>query len=522
MGGGLFGASNLQAASSGGGSGSNASVGTTGSTAPTSATEIAGVTSGGLLKAFTVDSSGNSTANIGNTALISTANSSVTTLSGGASFTGTSEDVSQYAEVRVSVFADQVSATDGLAMQQSKDGTNWDFLDNYTIPASSGKVYGVGVAAQFFRVVYTNGATIQGAFRLVTVYHKTRTKPSSQRAGDAYSNENDAEVSIGLGMAYNGATWDRIRGDTTNGLFVQVKSSALPTGSATAALQTTGNTSVASIDTKTPALGQALAAASVPVVLTAAQISTLTPLSTVTANQGTANTATNGWFTKITDGVSTAAVKAASTAAVAADPAQVVALSPNNNTLANALFVKNTDGTNTGAVKAASTAAGATDPALVVALSPNNNTLANALFVKNSDGTNTAAVKAASTAPLATDPALVVSLSPNSTTPKSSGRALANAPTVTTYGTPVTSAAYVTIIASTTSATNLVEIFDSSGVAIFFATGAAASEVNQFVIYPGGNGQVPLSIPAGTRISYKAVSTSATGASAFNVLNLYT
>ncbi len=35
--------------------------------------------------------------------------------------------------------------------------------------------------------------------------------------------------------------------------------------------------SVASIDTKTPALGQALAAASVPIVLTAAQISTLTP-----------------------------------------------------------------------------------------------------------------------------------------------------------------------------------------------------------------------------------------------------
>lgn len=62
-------------------------------------------------------------------------------------------------------------------------------------------------------------------------------------------------------------------------------------GVATAALQTTANgilttmdadtgaiaTSVASIDTKTPALGQALAAASVPVVLTAAQISTLTP-----------------------------------------------------------------------------------------------------------------------------------------------------------------------------------------------------------------------------------------------------
>lgn len=58
----------------------------------------------------------------------------------------------------------------------------------------------------------------------------------------------------------------------------------LPTGASTSALQTTGNTSVGSIDTKTPALGQALAGASVPVVLTAAQVTTLTPLASVGVN----------------------------------------------------------------------------------------------------------------------------------------------------------------------------------------------------------------------------------------------
>lgn len=46
---------------------------------------------------------------------------------------------------------------------------------------------------------------------------------------------------------------------------------------ATSAKQDTGNTSLGSLDTKTPALGQALAAASRPVVLTASQLSTLTP-----------------------------------------------------------------------------------------------------------------------------------------------------------------------------------------------------------------------------------------------------
>lgn len=46
---------------------------------------------------------------------------------------------------------------------------------------------------------------------------------------------------------------------------------------ATPSKQDTGNNSTASLDNKTPALGQALAAGSTPVVLTAAQILSLTP-----------------------------------------------------------------------------------------------------------------------------------------------------------------------------------------------------------------------------------------------------
>jgi hypothetical protein len=61
----------------------------------------------------------------------------------------------------------------------------------------------------------------------------------------------------------------------------------LPAGASTSALQTAGNASLSDIDSKTPALGQALAAGSVPVVLTAAQLATLTPLSMVTVVQPT-------------------------------------------------------------------------------------------------------------------------------------------------------------------------------------------------------------------------------------------
>ena len=66
---------------------------------------------------------------------------------------------------------------------------------------------------------------------------------------------------------------------------VSAASLPLPAGAATSSLQSTTNTSLASIDTKTPALGQALAAASTPVVLPAAQITALTPLSTIAATQ---------------------------------------------------------------------------------------------------------------------------------------------------------------------------------------------------------------------------------------------
>jgi hypothetical protein len=65
-------------------------------------------------------------------------------------------------------------------------------------------------------------------------------------------------------------------------------------GLATGAKQDTGNTSVASIDTKTPALGQALAAASVPVILPSATITTLTPPAAITGFATAANQLPDG------------------------------------------------------------------------------------------------------------------------------------------------------------------------------------------------------------------------------------
>ena len=82
-------------------------------------------------------------------------------------------------------------------------------------------------------------------------------------------------------------------------------------------------------------------------------------------------------------------------------------------------------------------------------------------------------------------------------------------PVYYSYAVNVTTSAYVTLVASTPACSNI-EIFDSSGQALYLATGAAASEVNKMIVVPGGNGRIPFTITAGTRLSLKAITADAT------------
>lgn len=170
--------------------------------------------------ALTTDATGALRVDLNGT--VSTVNSSTATLLAAAVFTGTSEDAINYNEIRVSVIASHASATDGLSIQQSSDGTNWDISDTYTIPAATGKVFALPRQARYVRVVYTNGGTNQSSFRLSTIFNRVATMSSSQRAGDGYTNETDLEQTQDFNMLYNGTTWDRVRGDITNGLDVDV------------------------------------------------------------------------------------------------------------------------------------------------------------------------------------------------------------------------------------------------------------------------------------------------------------
>jgi hypothetical protein len=75
----------------------------------------------------------------------------------------------------------------------------------------------------------------------------------------------------------------------------------------------------------------------------------------------------------------------------------------------------------------------------------------------------------------------------------------------------VTTAAYVQLVAATTYSMKNLRFFDSSGSCMILAIGAAGLEVDTLYIPPGGSGTPFLvTIPAGTRISLKALDTSAT------------
>jgi len=109
-------------------------------------------------------------------------------------YTGEAVDMLDYGIIFISSYSDVTSATDGLSLEQSHDGTNWDFTDVYTVPAATGKIYAIQPAARYFRVKYTNGGTDQTAFRLQVVLKKTNSLPTSHRLQDTLIDDDDASL----------------------------------------------------------------------------------------------------------------------------------------------------------------------------------------------------------------------------------------------------------------------------------------------------------------------------------------
>ena len=118
---------------------------------------------------------------------ISTNNSSTATLAGDAVFTGTGDDVSNYASVSILYKSDVAAAASGLSIQFSQDNSNWDVQLVGDLAAKTFQVHRLVPAAQFFRVVYTNGSAAQSFFRLQCIFHTSSSPVLITRTGQPQS-----------------------------------------------------------------------------------------------------------------------------------------------------------------------------------------------------------------------------------------------------------------------------------------------------------------------------------------------
>ncbi len=123
-------------------------------------------------------------------------------LAGGAVFTGVGEDVSRYSMTTCFVFSDVASAataTTGMSLQQSTDGTNWDRKTVIHIDAGESEEPPLTISAKFFRVVYTNGSAAQTEFRLQCRHHKYQSRPPTAFATEIVHDHHSTVITRAVG-----------------------------------------------------------------------------------------------------------------------------------------------------------------------------------------------------------------------------------------------------------------------------------------------------------------------------------
>lgn len=160
---------------------------------------------------------------IGAMAIQDTGNSTTATLGSGGNFTGTAFDLNSYSSWSINIFSDKASSSNGLVVQWSDDGTNWDFSDAITYVASVGNMITFGRKARYVRLNYTNTNSAQTVFRVTAYAQPLSVRQTRKFVGSAISDGETGQVVIA-----------GIQGHTTagGGAWVDVKVS--PSGSLSA------------------------------------------------------------------------------------------------------------------------------------------------------------------------------------------------------------------------------------------------------------------------------------------------
>jgi hypothetical protein len=163
------------------------------------------------------------------TANVSVVNSTSSTLSGGAVFTGTPEDVSQYASLSVSYYVRPSNATGNIFVQFSNTASPFYAVSNtvtqVTDVSANGFTLDTTMTCQFFRIIYINDSTNQTQFMIQSIYHpQARIAIKTTRAAELMTDFTDTinTRTILMGKTIGGGIYEPVATNSENSLLVSV------------------------------------------------------------------------------------------------------------------------------------------------------------------------------------------------------------------------------------------------------------------------------------------------------------
>lgn len=163
------------------------------------------------------------------TANVSAVNSTSAALGAGGTFTGTPEDVSQYASLSVALYVQPLNATGNVFVQFSNSASFSIILSNtvtaVTSTTAGGFTLDVTLATQYFRVVYVNDSVAQTSLAIQTIYHpQARIAQSTTRYAQTPTDYTDVlnTRSIIWGKTAGGGIYEPVATNGENSLAVTI------------------------------------------------------------------------------------------------------------------------------------------------------------------------------------------------------------------------------------------------------------------------------------------------------------
>jgi hypothetical protein len=163
------------------------------------------------------------------TATVSTVNSTSAALGAGATFTGTPEDVSQFASLSVAFYVQPYTATGNVLVQFSNTASPFYPVSNTVTAVTSltanGFTLDTTMTSQYFRVQYINDSTPQTALMIQTIYHpQARIAAKTARLAEPMTDYSDTLNTRALlwGKTNGGNVYEQIASNGENSLVVNV------------------------------------------------------------------------------------------------------------------------------------------------------------------------------------------------------------------------------------------------------------------------------------------------------------